>query len=71
MKHRGIPDPVVTKKRTKCFVNNDRPSVPAFNPSIGEAVAGGALSSLTTELVPAQPGLHREVLPPPSLPTNK
>jgi hypothetical protein len=37
----------------------------AFNPSTREAEAGGFLSSRpawSTELVPGQPGLHRETL---------
>jgi hypothetical protein len=37
----------------------------AFNPSTCEAEAGGSLSSRpvwSTELVPGQPGLHRETL---------
>jgi hypothetical protein len=39
--------------------------VHAFNPSTWEAEAGGFLNSRTawsTELVPGQPGLHRETL---------
>jgi hypothetical protein len=46
----------------------------AFNPSIWEAEVGGFLSSSpawSTELVPGQPGLHRETLSRKNKQTNK